>query len=251
MSYTPILEDLNAIGDELAELGDDVLTGAATKAGARNSAADAQLIQEIAEAASDILDLAIELGADDPDGAPVEEPSDEALKAMYDDPASYAQHECQDIAGACNALQAMAMLMQSELSEGHEKDEKGTIAQLCTGMRTLTDFIRSEIDAIAIAGETKAINYDQAAQLVRDAWSQANPGKDGAPGGSWPQAVYDNAIIISERGTLWFVPYQRGDDRVIFADRGGWQQARQVYVTADGVEIKAQRTFFPAVAEST
>lgn len=159
MTYQPILEDLNALGDELAEIGDDILTGA-TKAGARNSAADAQLIQEIAEAACDIRDLAIELGADDPDGGEAEDEdesiSDASLKAMMDDPAGYAQHECQDIAGACQALQAMAMLMASELSEGHEEDEEGTIAQLATGMRTLTDFIRAEIDAIEGAGETKA-----------------------------------------------------------------------------------------------
>lgn len=155
MTYLPILEDLNALGDELAEIGDDILTGA-TKAGARNSAADAQLIQEIAEAAGDILDLAIELGADDPNAGDDEAISDDALKAMYDDPAGYAQHECQDIAGACQALQAMAMLMGSELSEGHEEDEEGTIAQLATGMRVLTDFIRAEIDAIEGAGETKA-----------------------------------------------------------------------------------------------
>ena len=156
MPYSPVLEDLTALGDELAELGDDVLMGA-TKAGARHSADDNQMLQEIAEAASDILDLAIELGADDPDGEASAVLMDEAtVKAIYDDPAAYAQHECQDIAQACAALQAMAMLMQSELSEGHEEDEEGTIAQLSAGMRTLTDFIRSEIDAIEGAGETKA-----------------------------------------------------------------------------------------------
>lgn len=155
-TYTPILEDLTAVGDELAEIGDEALL--AVKAGARNSAADAQLIQEIAEAASDILDLAVELGADDPNGGEEDGavPDEATIKAIYDDPSAYAQHECQDIAQACGALQAMAALMASELSEGHEEDEEGTIAQLCTGMRTLTDFIRAEIDAIEGDGETKA-----------------------------------------------------------------------------------------------
>lgn len=163
MSYMPLLEDLTTLGDELAELGDDILTGA-IKAGARHSSADTQMLQEIAEAASDIVDLAVELGADDPNGGEgdVEDEdapslSDEALKAMYDDPAGYAQHECGDIAQACQAMQAMAMLMASELSEGHEEDEEGTIAKLAAGMRALTDFISREIDAITDSDSIKAV----------------------------------------------------------------------------------------------
>lgn len=153
---TPILEDLTAISDEFVEV----------KAGARHSAGDNQMLQEIAEAASDIRALAIELGAGDPDeeeealddeGADADVEAE--IKAIYSDPLAYAQHECSDIAGACSALQAMAALMASELSEGHEGDEEGTIEKLAEGMRTLTEFIDSEISAITEAGEgsTKAI----------------------------------------------------------------------------------------------
>lgn len=86
----------------------------------------------------------------------------------------------------------------------------------------------------------KAVNYDQASSLVRDAWAQAHPPQANGPPSMWPQAVYDDAIVVSADGGLWRVPYQRAEDRIVFAGRDQWVSVRATYVTTDGgAEVKA------------
>lgn len=84
----------------------------------------------------------------------------------------------------------------------------------------------------------KSVNYDASAQLVRDAWAQCSKPANGDTPYPWPQAVFDDGIIISQDGCLYFVPYERGADGVAFAERDRWKMARQTYITADG-EVKA------------
>lgn len=156
--YTPILDDLKAIGGELAVVGDDAL--AAVKAGARHSGGDIQMIQGIADAASDILDLAVELGAADPD-ADEEEPDEDdadmaddagtpdAMKMAAGDPVAYAYQECAGIQQATAALQILAQLAASEASE-QDTDTPAILTQLRQAMIIITGYINGEI------GELKA-----------------------------------------------------------------------------------------------
>lgn len=165
--FHPILQDLSAIADELAEVGDDALL--AIKAGRRHSADDESIIQDIYTGAQQIADLAVQLGAtpdeeeeeeedegDETTDEELAEESGDALKMLYDDPVMYAQHECGDVMAACSALQALAQIAGSELGEGNPGE--GTLPQITKAMRLLVAYVTKEIDAIDAggAGETKA-----------------------------------------------------------------------------------------------
>jgi len=82
----------------------------------------------------------------------------------------------------------------------------------------------------------KSVNYDQAAQQVRDAWAQAHPGPLGGVA-SWPQAVLDDAVVVNLDGALYRIPYTREDGTIRFADRGAWTQVTQEYVPAKAVQL--------------
>jgi 2'-5' RNA ligase len=86
----------------------------------------------------------------------------------------------------------------------------------------------------------KALNYDQAARAVRDAWYAQHP-DTGAPAKmpSYVESAYDNAVIVSDAGQLYRVPYRLDGERYYFADRTLWEPVRQTYVAEDGHEIKA------------
>lgn len=158
--FHPILQDLAAIADELAEVGDDALL--AVKAGKRHSAGDEGIIQDIYAGAQQIADLAVQLGAvdeeeegEDEDAAEEDAELDDgmgpdAMKMLYSDPVMYAQHECGDVMAACSALQALAQLAGSEL--GEENPGEGTLPQITKAMRLLTAYITKEIDAIDAGG---------------------------------------------------------------------------------------------------
>lgn len=77
--------------------------------------------------------------------------------------------------------------------------------------------------------DPKSLNYDQAAQQVRDAWCQAHPAAADAVQ-SWPQAVLDDAVIVSVDGTLYRVPYAADDASVLFAEPDGWVPVTVAYV---------------------
>lgn len=228
----------------------------AIKAGRRHSQMDASHLDEAARHLHSA-------GATCPDCAPGDEEDDAdvsasapaaAIKGIMDDPGYYAQHECGDIGMACNALQTLAMLIQSELIEEDEDDAQ--VQKLCDAAETLIEFIQGELkelrgaaedDASTIGHEPmkavdqeaiKAVNYDQASQLVRDAWAQANPNPSNGLA-SWPIAVFDDGIIISNQGHMARVPYQRTEDHITFSPQADWEEVRQVYMTADGREIKA------------
>jgi hypothetical protein len=112
----------------------------AIKAGARHSKMDASHLDEAARH----LHAA---GATCPDCAPGDDDSAEkAIKGIMDNPAWYAQHECNDIMQAGSALSTLAMLIQSELSEEDEDD--ADISQLVDAARTLIKFIGSELDEL-------------------------------------------------------------------------------------------------------
>jgi hypothetical protein len=64
-NYASILDELEALADELAEIGDEHIGDDAVKAGRRHSAADAAMVQAIYEAACAVKELALELGADE------------------------------------------------------------------------------------------------------------------------------------------------------------------------------------------
>ena len=115
------------------------------KAGARHSRMDASHLDEAARhlhaAGATCPDCA-------PDGDSEEEDMDaeKALKGIQDNPQWYAQHECQDIAGATSALATLAILIQSELSEQDEDDAH--IALLCDAARILVRFVGGELDEL-------------------------------------------------------------------------------------------------------
>lgn len=123
--------------DHLSEV-DDLL---AIKAGARHSKLDASHLDE----ASRHLHAA---GATCPDCAPEDEDEEgmKAIKGIMENPAWYASHECGDVMQACSALQTLAMLIQSELSEEDEDD--ASIAQLCDAAETLVEFIQGELSEL-------------------------------------------------------------------------------------------------------
>lgn len=159
--FQPILQDLTAITDELAEVGDEALS--AIKAGRRHSADDEGMIQDIYDSAQQIADLAVQLGAtpgeeeteeEAPDEESMAEEMDEetsdAMKMLYNDPIMYAQHECGDIMAACSALQALSQLAGSELGESNP--DEGTLPQITKAMRLLLAYIGKEIDAVDGAG---------------------------------------------------------------------------------------------------
>lgn len=90
------------------------------------------------------------------------------------------------------------------------------------------------------SSEVKALNYDQAARAVRDAWYAQHP-NTGAPARmpSYVESAYDNAVIVSDAGQLYRVSYRLDGERYYFADRTLWEPVRQAYVAEDGREIKA------------
>ncbi len=94
MSYADILEALDPLPDQLADYADRLVQDG-TKAGARNSAADQALINEIYNKAEDLLLLAEELGAelgvdlgDEDQEEPDDDMDDDAMKALSYDQAS-------------------------------------------------------------------------------------------------------------------------------------------------------------------
>ena len=127
----------------------------AIKAGARHSRTDIQHLQSI-------HDSSVACGAscgpedDDSDAGDLDEDDEgvKAIKGIMGNPLYYAQHECQDIMQAANALSTMAMLIQSELVE--EDEDPQHIAMLCDAAHTLVDFIDSELDELEKAGKDAA-----------------------------------------------------------------------------------------------
>ena len=147
----------------------------AIKAGARHSKMDMSHIQGI-------HDHAVACGAncaagDDPENNPEEGDTDEtdiaagkAIKGIMDNPQWYASHECGDIMQASSALQTIAMLIQSELSEEDEDD--ADIAMLCDAARTLLKFIGGELDELEGAAGDAADNASMGPmnKAVSDNW---------------------------------------------------------------------------------
>jgi HK97 family phage major capsid protein len=91
--------------------------------------------------------------------------------------------------------------------------------------------------AQALAAE-KGLNYDQEARRVRDAWYLAHGGNDGTPPASWVETVFEDAVIVSDGGELYRVPYADDGERITFAERALWVGVRQTYLTDDGAEVK-------------
>ncbi len=127
----------------------------AIKAGARHSRSDIQHLQSIHDSSvacgascAPESDEDADMPTDD------EEEGVKAIKGIMDNPLYYAQHECQDIMQAANALSTMAMLIQSELVE--EDEDPQHIAMLCDAAHTLVDFIDSELDELEKAGKDAA-----------------------------------------------------------------------------------------------
>lgn len=130
----------------------------AIKAGARHSKMDASHLDEAARhlhsAGATCPDCAPDDTADGGDDA-VGGDAEKAIKSIMDNPAWYAQHECNDIMQAGSALSTVAMLIQSELSEEDEDD--ADIAQLVDAARVLITFIGSELDELeGAAGDAAA-----------------------------------------------------------------------------------------------
>ncbi len=119
------------------------------KAGARHSRTDMQHLQGI-------HDSAVACGAscgpesDDSDDDDTEM-AEKAIKALYDDPVSYAMHECNDIGQACGTLQSLCYLLQSELSEGNEDED--TVPGLVKAARLLLEYIGNELDEVEAGDE--------------------------------------------------------------------------------------------------
>ncbi len=146
----------------------------AIKAGARHSRTDLQHIQAI-------HDSSVACGAacdtESADGADMplddEEEGVKAIKGIMDNPLYYAQHECQDIMQAANALSTMAMLISSELAEDDE--DPAHIAMLCDAAHTLVDFIDSELDELESAGKDAAHDAGMGTMKAITAREDVNP----------------------------------------------------------------------------
>jgi hypothetical protein len=126
------------------ELDDSLLE---IKAGARHSRTDQQHVQAIHDSA---VACGASCGAEsddsDEDDAELDDEAEKAIKSIQDNPQWYASHECGDVAQACSALQTLAMLIQSELSEEDEDDAQ--IGTLCDAARILVRFIGAELDEL-------------------------------------------------------------------------------------------------------
>ncbi len=127
------------------DMSDDL----AIKAGARHSKLDMDHIQGI-------HDHAVAAGAqcDPGDDETGDEAAGKAIKGIMDNPQWYASHECNDIMQASSALQTLAMLIQSELSEEDEDD--ADISQLCDAAETLLEFIQGELKELSSAASDAA-----------------------------------------------------------------------------------------------
>lgn len=166
-----------------------------------------------------------------------------------------------DLKALCNEAQEIALEDDAEIKAGRRNnsmdqsliDEGYAMAEeLCDLFEALGATVEEEEedgemndmpDDEMMDMENKSINYDQAAQLVRDAWvQQSEKGNSPSSPYPWPQAVFDDGVIVSQDGCLYFVPYRREDGAIAFAPRNEWRMARQTYITQDG-DVKAQRTF--------
>jgi hypothetical protein len=84
---------------------------------------------------------------------------------------------------------------------------------------------------------TLKVNYEQAAADVRRAWEDQSMAADRY---AWVMAVFDTAVIVVDDGKLYRVTYTTdAEGAITFAEEDAWEDVRQIYVTADGAEIKA------------
>jgi hypothetical protein len=142
-SKSALIENTD-MNDELDTLTADLLE---IKAGARHSRTDQQHVQAIHDSA---VACGASCGDDDADGDSeddeLDDDAEKAIKSIQDNPQWYASHECGDVSQACSALQTLAMLIQSELSEEDEDDAQ--IGTLCDAARILVRFIGAELDEL-------------------------------------------------------------------------------------------------------
>ncbi len=140
----------------------------AIKAGARHSRTDMQHLQGIHDSA---VACGASCGADEAARHADDPEAEAAIKGIMDNPAWYASHECGDIMQGCSALQTLAMLIQSELSEEDEDD--ASIGQLVDAAETLVEFIQGELTELrGAAGAAAALPNSASVQTMKaaDGW---------------------------------------------------------------------------------
>lgn len=96
-------------------------------------------------------------------------------------------------------------------------------------------------DAAMYGVSGKALDYEQAAQKVREAWYRVPmqlPMPDDRP---YVVTVRDDSVIVNQGGTFYLISYTQQDGAISFAQRGDWQEVKPDYVpvssSTKGIEV--------------
>lgn len=94
----------------------------------------------------------------------------------------------------------------------------------------------------------KALDYEQVAQKVREAWYRAPmqmPSYDDRP---YVVTVRDDSVIVNQGGTFYLVSYTQQDGAISFAQRGDWQEVKPDYVPVSSSATKSVDPFYAVKA---